>query len=36
LGATTKAGTGCGSCKSELGQLIAKHAPQAPKIAAAG
>ncbi len=36
LGAATRAGTGCGSCKSELTQLIAKHAPQAPKIAAAG
>jgi nitrite reductase (NADH) large subunit len=36
LGATIKAGTGCGSCKSELAQLITKHAPQAPKIAAAG
>ena len=36
LGATTKAGTGCGSCKSELAQLIAKHAPQALKIAALG
>jgi NAD(P)H-nitrite reductase large subunit len=24
LGAATKAGTGCGSCKGELGQLLSK------------
>jgi len=36
LGTATKAGTGCGSCKSELAQLIVRHAPQAPKIAAVG
>jgi nitrite reductase (NADH) large subunit len=25
LGTATKAGTGCGSCKGELGQLLSKH-----------
>ncbi|HLK88943.1 MAG TPA: FAD-dependent oxidoreductase [Polyangia bacterium] len=35
LGQLTKAGTGCGSCKQELVQLIAKQAPP-PKLAAAG
>jgi nitrite reductase (NADH) large subunit len=36
IGAVTKAGTGCGSCKTELTQLLAKHAPQPAKLAAAG
>jgi nitrite reductase (NADH) large subunit len=36
LGEQTRAGTGCGSCKSELTQLIARHAEPAAKIAAAG
>jgi nitrite reductase (NADH) large subunit len=36
LGIATKAGTGCGSCKSELTQIIAKHAAQPAKIAAVG
>jgi nitrite reductase (NADH) large subunit len=37
LGAATKAGTGCGSCRSELVALIARHAPAADdeKLAAA-
>jgi nitrite reductase (NADH) large subunit len=35
LGELTKAGTGCGSCKQELVQLIARQAPP-PKLAAAG
>ena len=35
LGAATRAGTGCGSCKTELAQILSKHAP-APKVAAAG
>ncbi|HXT97563.1 MAG TPA: FAD-dependent oxidoreductase [Polyangia bacterium] len=35
LGELTKAGSGCGSCKPELVQLIAKNAPP-PKLAAAG
>ena len=35
LGELTKAGTGCGSCKRELVQLLAKQAPP-PKLAAAG
>jgi nitrite reductase (NADH) large subunit len=35
LGELTKAGTGCGSCKPDLVQLIAKQAPP-PKLAAAG
>jgi nitrite reductase (NADH) large subunit len=30
LGETTRAGTGCGSCKTELAQLVAKHAKPAP------
>jgi nitrite reductase (NADH) large subunit len=32
----TKAGTGCGSCKSELGQLIARRPRPPQKIAAVG
>ena len=28
LGAVTKAGTGCGSCKNQLAELVAKHAPR--------
>ena len=35
LGEPTRAGTGCGSCKPELVQLIANNAPP-PKLAAAG
>jgi nitrite reductase (NADH) large subunit len=35
IGECTKAGTGCGSCKPELVQLLAKQAPP-PKLAAAG
>jgi nitrite reductase (NADH) large subunit len=35
LGEATKAGTGCGSCKPDLMQLIANNAPP-PKLAAAG
>ncbi|HVZ89896.1 MAG TPA: FAD-dependent oxidoreductase [Polyangia bacterium] len=35
LGEATKAGTGCGSCKDNLAQLIARQ-PPAPKLAAAG
>jgi nitrite reductase (NADH) large subunit len=34
LGEITKAGTGCGSCRGELTQLIARQAPP-PKLAAA-
>jgi len=38
----TRAGTGCGSCRGELVELLARHAPEpaadaaAPKVAAAG
>jgi nitrite reductase (NADH) large subunit len=35
IGAACRAGTGCGSCKSELAQILTKHAPP-PKVAAAG
>ena len=35
LCAATKAGTGCGSCKSELAQILSAHAPPADKVAAA-
>ena len=35
LCASTKAGTGCGSCKSELTQILASHAPPADKVAVA-
>ena len=35
LCAATKAGTGCGSCKSELAQILTAHAPPAAKVAAA-
>jgi nitrite reductase (NADH) large subunit len=38
LGDATRAGTGCGSCKGELAQLIAKHAkkPMSLPLLAAG
>lgn len=32
LGDTTKAGTGCGSCKSDLLELISTHAKKAPAL----
>ena len=35
LCASTKAGTGCGSCKSELAQILSSHAPPAAKVAVA-
>jgi len=35
LCASTKAGTGCGSCKSDLVQLLASHAPPPAKVAVA-
>jgi nitrite reductase (NADH) large subunit len=35
LGACTLAGTGCGSCKSDLKQLLTRHLPR-PRVAAAG
>lgn len=35
LCASTKAGTGCGSCKSDLVQLLASHAPTPAKVAVA-
>ena len=35
LGAVTKAGTGCGSCKSELAQLVAARRKPAPAASAA-
>jgi nitrite reductase (NADH) large subunit len=35
LGAATRAGTGCGSCKSELVELVARHR-RAPAISVAG
>jgi nitrite reductase (NADH) large subunit len=34
IGSATKAGTGCGSCRTELAQILARQAP--PKLAAAG
>jgi nitrite reductase (NADH) large subunit len=35
LSLATKAGTGCGSCKSELTQVLAGHGPAATRIAVA-
>ena len=35
LGEATKAGTGCGSCRGDLAQLLARQAPP-PRLAAAG
>ena len=35
LCASTKAGSGCGSCKSDLAQILASHAPPAAKVAVA-
>lgn len=32
----TRAGTGCGSCRTELAQLLARHPPPPTRIAAAG
>ena len=36
LGAATKAGTGCGSCKGELGQILGKASKKVslPMVAA--
>jgi nitrite reductase (NADH) large subunit len=31
----TRAGTGCGSCKTELAQILARHAPAAKRVVAA-
>ncbi|HEY2513768.1 MAG TPA: FAD-dependent oxidoreductase [Polyangiaceae bacterium] len=36
LGEATKAGTGCGSCKGELEQLLTLHAKKAPLLPMAG
>jgi len=36
LAAVTRAGTGCGSCKAELIQLVAKHAKKGPPMSATG
>lgn len=36
LALATKAGTGCGSCRSELSQLLARQAQEPAKVAAAG
>jgi len=35
LALATRAGTGCGSCKTELSQILARHAPAAAKRVAA-
>jgi nitrite reductase (NADH) large subunit len=35
LGETTKAGTGCGSCKTELAQLVASRAPKTNSVSLA-
>jgi nitrite reductase (NADH) large subunit len=35
LGVATKAGTGCGSCKGELTQLVAMHAKKAEPLSPA-
>jgi nitrite reductase (NADH) large subunit len=35
LSLATRAGTGCGSCKTELSQILARHAPAATKRVAA-
>jgi nitrite reductase (NADH) large subunit len=34
LSLATRAGTGCGSCRTELAQILARHAPSAPRVAA--
>ena len=34
LSLATRAGTGCGSCRTELAQILARHAPPAPRVAA--
>ncbi|HVZ73713.1 MAG TPA: FAD-dependent oxidoreductase [Polyangia bacterium] len=36
VGAATRAGTGCGSCKNELTRLVARHAVARPPLAAVG
>ncbi|HEY3493154.1 MAG TPA: FAD-dependent oxidoreductase [Polyangiaceae bacterium] len=36
LGAATRAGTGCGSCRGELAELVRKHAPPSRPLLAAG
>jgi nitrite reductase (NADH) large subunit len=35
LSLATRAGTGCGSCKTELAQILSRHAPQTRRVAAA-
>ena len=34
LSLATRAGTGCGSCRTELAQILARHAPPATRVAA--
>ena len=36
VGAATRAGTGCGSCKNDLARLISRHAVARPPLAAVG
>jgi nitrite reductase (NADH) large subunit len=36
VGGSTRAGTGCGSCKNELGRLVSRHALARPPLAAVG
>jgi nitrite reductase (NADH) large subunit len=36
LSQTTRAGTGCGSCRTELAQIIARHSPRPTRLAAVG
>lgn len=36
IGSQTRAGTGCGSCRSELTQLVQRHAKKAAPIASVG
>jgi nitrite reductase (NADH) large subunit len=36
VGAATRAGTGCGSCKNELARLVGRHAAARPPLAAVG
>jgi nitrite reductase (NADH) large subunit len=36
VGAACRAGTGCGSCKTDVARLVALHAPPRPPLAAVG
>jgi nitrite reductase (NADH) large subunit len=36
VGAACRAGTGCGSCKSDIARILARNTPTRPPLAAVG